>query len=521
MKKLSIIGLGLLGFTLVTSSCNKFLDTLPDNRTEVNTPDKVKSLLVSAYPTLHRAGIIEHRTDNVQDNGTLYDDNNTTLRANYYWQWHQDTDWDTAQGLWETCYSSISAANQALQSIEEMGSGPELQASKGEALMCRAWGHFLLVTTFSHAYNSETSATDKGMPYFVKPENSVHIKAERMSVKETYERIEQDIKEAYPLIDDANYSNATKKYHFNKRAAAAFMAEFYLAFERWEEAKKYADIALGDNVASQLNKVAELKKLPNSKEYTYAYINADNPANLMLQATRSLWARWYHDRRYGHADAISRSQTVQSQVPGNTTLVDFDRVYYYGSPEPLVFQPKMEEIFEITNVLAQTGQPHVVAFPFTVDKALLARAEAEVLLGQYEAAAADLSMWYESKGGKKVTRTEIENFYTVPTLNPNSSDQEKEKATKMLATICKPLQPRFATPLAPGTQYHMVQAVLHAKRILTVHEGNRWDDIKRYGIEITHEMADGSKDTLQAHDARKAIQIPANIITAGLEPNTY
>lgn len=514
MKKTSIIGLAVLGIALGSSSCNDFLETLPDKRTELNSADKIKSLLVSAYPTLHRAGIIEHRTDNVQDNGQLYEDDNITLRQNYRWEWHTDTDWDTSKGLWVACYDAIASANEALKTIEDMGTPQDLKAAKGEALLCRAWAHYLFVTTFAQAYNSQTSATDKGIPYFSKPEKSIRIDAKRLSVKESYERIEQDLKEGYPLISNNNYTQATQKYHFNERAAAAFMAEFYLAYERWDEAKKYADIALGSNVSAQLRNLESYDKFTNGSEYTYAFINADEPANLMLQATRSLWGRWNTNRRYAHANAIARSQTLRSIVPGGGALPVYDKLYYFGTSEPMVFLPKMNEIFEITNVLARTGQPHVVAFPFTTDKTLLVRAEAETLLGQYDAAASDLSMWYQSKGGKAVSLQDITSFYQVP-------DNDADRAKIMLETICKPLNPRFAKALEAGTQYNLIQAVLHAKRILYVHEGNRWDDIKRYGIEIKHELTDGSTLVLKAHDARKAIQIPADIITAGLEPNTY
>lgn len=516
MKTIRILKLVTLGLTLTATSCNKFLDTLPDKRTELNNDQKVKALLVSAYPTMHRAGLIEHRTDNVQDNGLRYEEDDISVRQNYRWEWHTDTDWDTAQGLWEACYASIGSANQALLSIEQLGNPASLQAAKGEALLCRAWGHYLLVTTFSQAYNAQTSATDKGMPYFTEPERSINIQAKRLSVKETYERIEADLKVGYPLIKDSNYTPATLKYHFNQRAAAAFMADFYLSYEHWAEAKKYADIALGQNPT--LRDLAGYQKFTGPSEYTYAYISAEEPANLMLQATRSLWGRTYNDRRYGHADVIARSQTYRSVFPGGSSLPVFDRLYYSGTPDPMVFFPKMEEIFEITNVLARTGQPHIVATPFTVDKSLLLRAEANVLLGQYDAALADLNLWYLSKGGRSATMEQVEQHYSIPT---GQSEEEQAAAKNKLATIAKPLNPRFAKPLEEGRQYLLMQAVLHAKRVDAVHEGGRWDDIKRYGIEIKHALYDGTELTLTAHDARKALQIPANVITAGLEPNTY
>lgn len=518
MKTISILKLIALGAALASTSCNKFLDTMPDKRTELSTDDKVKALLVSAYPTLHRAGLVEHRTDNVQDNGQeKYGDGALHIRQNYLWEWHTETDWDTAQGLWVSCYNSIAAANQVLLSIEQKGNPASLQATKGEALLCRAWGHYLLLTTFSHAYNAQTSATDKGMPYFTEPERSIHISAKRLSVKESYERIEQDIRAGFPLISDNSYTPATLKYHFNRRAAAAFLAEVFLAMEKWEDAKKYADIAVGDNPA--LRNLEGYKQFTSPTEYSNGYISADEPSNLMIQATRSLWGRHYKQQRFGHAGAIARTQTFRSIVPGQVSLPAYDRLYSYGDEGPLVFFPNMEETFEITNVLAQTGQPHVVVVPFSVDRALLARAEANVLLGHYDDAARDLSMWYVSKGGKQVTAQQIAERYALPT---GDSEDERNTRALLLATVAKPLNPRFAKPLEDGMQYNMIQAVLHARRILTAQDGSRWDDIKRYGIEIKHNIyATGGEIVLTPHDARKALQIPADIITAGMEPNTY
>lgn len=47
-NKYSIIAIAAVAFSLV--SCDKFLDVMPDNRTELDTQEKIRSLLVSAYP---------------------------------------------------------------------------------------------------------------------------------------------------------------------------------------------------------------------------------------------------------------------------------------------------------------------------------------------------------------------------------------------------------------------------------------------------------------------------------------
>ena len=44
------IPLFIATLAIVGSSCNDFLDELPDNRTELNSEQKIAKMLVSAYP---------------------------------------------------------------------------------------------------------------------------------------------------------------------------------------------------------------------------------------------------------------------------------------------------------------------------------------------------------------------------------------------------------------------------------------------------------------------------------------
>lgn len=60
----------MLAALCVTTSCDDFLDKMPDKRAEINSNQKINELLVSAYPNVDPMMIYEHRTDNVMDNGT-------------------------------------------------------------------------------------------------------------------------------------------------------------------------------------------------------------------------------------------------------------------------------------------------------------------------------------------------------------------------------------------------------------------------------------------------------------------
>ena len=54
----------------------------------------------------------------------------------------------------------------------------------------------------------------------------------------------------FPLISDSYYKQ--KAYHFNKAAAEAFAARFYLFYEQWDKAIEHATKALDREGASPL-----------------------------------------------------------------------------------------------------------------------------------------------------------------------------------------------------------------------------------------------------------------------------
>ena len=76
-------------------------------------------------------------------------------------------------------------------------------------------------------------------------------------------------------------------------------------------------------------------------------------------------------------------------------------------------------------------------------------------------------------------------------------------------TVKKELNPRGFT-VNEGSQKEMIQCLLHLRRIETIHEGLRWQDIKRDGL---------ADDILKVDDPRRAMQLPQDVINAGLEAN--
>lgn len=498
MKKKNIVIVSLaMALACTVTSCGDFLDTMPDQRAELNSVKKVKDLLMSAYPTASSIQMEEFMSDNRMDNGVKYGYPSNLLMQAYNWEEMTDIAQDTPRYLWDGCYGAIAAANQALQAIEELGDPEEAQPYKGEALMCRAYGHFILAKIFCMAYGDDAD-TQLGIPYITAPETTVGVHYERGTLAETFAMIDKDIEASLPLISTEAYD--VPLYHFNKNAAYAFAAQFNLFYNRFDKVIRYATEAIGEDPSLVLRNMDGYAQYPSSKEYTLAYISSDEPANLMLQQTLSWWGNNYKSAyRYGHSREICEKQTIWSSGPYGTLDV-YKTVLGYGDQS--IFVPKMDQFQEIANAITGSYYGRQVAFAFTTDKTLLNRAEAYVLSKQYDKAVADLQYWYRIKKA---------------TIVPDKATLNQFYETLSAQTNGKPIHPKFA--LEEGLQTNLLKAVIHARRIETVHEGERWQDIKRFGIEISHNIENEEPIVLQAHDLRKAVQIPASVVEAGMQSN--
>ena len=151
------------------------------------------------------------------------------------------------------------------------------------------------------------------------------------------------------------------------------------------------------------------------------------------------------------------------------------------------------------------------------------RAEANIFLGNIDAAFQDLFIWNEEHLSPKesdrynhyhLTPEQITEFYSYYD-DPNRKDPGYNIVLKFhIDEVC------------PSDKYHLtneiepyLQCVQHFRRIQMVHMGTRWFDIKRYGFSIKHKYGISDEYTLDVLDPRYAIQIPNEVIGAGLEPN--
>ena len=88
---------------------------------------------------------------------------------------------------------------------------------------------------------------------------------------------------------------------------------------------------------------------------------------------------------------------------------------------------------------------------------------------------------------------------------------EKEYAKHNLPCIFKLTDAENQTPL--------IYTLLHMRRIETFWKGMRFQDVKRYGIEFVHELDGEPSIVFKTGDLRGALQLPQDVIDAGLEAN--
>lgn len=512
----------LLSGLLVTgfSSCNDFLDEQPDNRTTIDSEEKAINMLVSAYPDSQPWLFLELASDNTDNHGTNYDGWSRFWQESYEWSDPSEKDNEDAANTWTAHYSAIANANQVLKAIETMKMTDKLKAAKGEALICRAYAHFVLVNIFCQHYDP-AHPDDLGIPYMEKAETELDPKYQRGTVAEVYAKIAKDVEEGLPLISDAIYS--VPKYHFNKRAANAFAARFYLYYQKWDKAVECATEALTSTPEGSLRDYAELLEYPVSdgKSQNLAatyYISADLTCNLLMGTGYSdsgyVFGGWSTCTQYNHGQMIANNEGVMCEkTPFAPYEWKFAPLTFINGIDKILL-PHTPYLFEVTDPVTQNGYWHTVYPLFTVDETLLTRAEAYIMQKNYPAALKDMNLYLSNACSSYKTLTEA----GIATWAQNTADYDPKNPTPK-----KKLTPAFEID---QTQEGMIHTLLLLRRYETLHYGLRWFDVKRFGIEIYRRTLTSTDlgiksvdDTMEARDNRRAIQLPADVIAADMTPN--
>lgn len=495
MKAIRYIYLLAAMIVFMASGCKKFLEKTPDLRTQLNSKEKVAQLLVSAYPKAEYLSFTENSSDNAEDKGPGTD----YLQVNAEQSWTKAYLWEdfengvdvegSTDDYWNKTYLAIAAANTALQYIDKHPEQTDLRPYKGEALLARAYAHFMLVSLYSNIYKPGQANDAPGVPFVTDPEITVSPQYKRGTVAEVYTKIERDLTEGLLLIDNSVYKTA-QKYHFSQNSANAFAARFYLFKGDFNKVIAYAGKVLTSD--------AQAKSLLRPWNSTYApmiasaleieFTKSSQNSNLLMGEAQSTWARNFYIR-YGLGKITTNTVLFGQNISGGNYA-------YKATPyvEPYWTTSKFNELFFETTIGSGFGDPYIMVPLFTGDELIMNRAEAYASNGQFDLALQDINTFLSTRitgynaAAHSVTLAKIVSYYNI--TDPKAG---------------------------------LIKTILDLKRAEFVSEGLRWFDIIRHDLTVKHNRLDanGASTTveLKPGDLRRVFQLPVPAIKAGLTLN--
>ena len=551
INKVLVLGMA----TMALTACNDFLDQKPDTRVEVQNLDNAIMLLTGSYPSSNYGWFCELSSDNIMDLNSVHlpistDAAQNLTHYNLASSGRQDDELfrfepvksstanDTPGDLWSSFYLTINSVNEVLQGLDELVANgeqqtPQLKAARAEALLIRAYCHFILVNVFSQAYKNEAlSKQDIGIPYITEVINNVDGKYQRSTVTDTYAKIEKDLEEGLADISNVNYEKP--KWHFNVDAAHAFAARFYLFKHDWAKVVEHANTVLGTDNAQLQNKFFDYAPLDDCSyldDFANVWQTPYDQSNIMLIDTYSTVFRKSRNR-YEQGGEVARAiyyhtSPLWPKWAANATIWVLG---LFGSRDYGFAPGWIGEQFQYTDKVAGIGYAHTIRREFTVAELLLERAEAKINLGDLAGASDDLCTYHLSTmnfsektkntlvangGMKQLTDAIINDWFAQPTRSNYNCFSDWDFLQNM--------DPAWVISDAAVPYMNCLN---YWRRFETNFTGMRFFDLKRWGMEYYHVYGNNTStgvqnDTIRMtwNDPRRALEIPQDAIAAGMEPS--
>lgn len=349
----------------------------------------------------------------------------------------------------------------------------------GEALICRAYNHFLLASVFCLHYDETTANRNLGIPYITAPEKQLIVEYERGTLQQTYDLIEADLLQGLPLLSD-NFYSGSGKYHFTVNAANAFASRFYLYKEDFQKCIEYSNNLLGGGTLTS-NFIRDIDAIytgTTSEEIGAKYSDPNLTSNLLVVRKESAYVtRGY----YGYRPMMDLFLNVfRGSVQNGRDYREYSYEYNMSSA---LFQPKYVDHFAYNT--ATTGNPYFINPEIRSEEVVLNRIEAYVMSNQLDKALEDYNVFATLRyaDGGQLSSDEIVAFY------------------------------------GGDAQQAMIDLLIDERRKEYFDEPLRWFDIKRFNLTVEHTAVDGETSVLTENDLRKAVQIPEGAIERGIEAN--
>lgn len=366
MKKYSLLYLILWALMLVSASCKKYLEEVPDNALPsasaitdagtaraaiIGTYDRLQGYYASSYPTL---GTIT--TDNVIFNGTLSE----------YLQLDQNaipTDNVITVSAYQGIYRTINSANSVIAAVP-LVNDPLLTAAEkdkilGEAYFIRALSYFDLARGWG------------GVQLQLKPTTDLQVLKgiKRSTLDQTYDQVLADLVLAEQLLpEDANTRNRAQK-----SAARALRARLHLYRSQWADAESYATKVISNTKYSLVKPYKTFFTAPfQTSESVFELAYSVNDKN-------SYWNLWYPSSAGGQF----------TLKPSDVLIAKLNNPAAGGTRNTLVAGSGATVYGVLYNTTSTSSDPSYV---IRIAELYLIRAEARAKQNKLADAAADLNL---------------------------------------------------------------------------------------------------------------------------------
>ncbi len=239
------------GAFLTLSACEEYLDIVPKGQKSPTTFADYEAFLADDYiqmSVFDMPEVITLTNERFMSNTALKQ--NSIDAINYNWNESADRVAMTSSTLpYNGNYKGIETFNIIIEKVGEVKDATDEQKQEliAQAKVLRAMTYFFLVNKYAPAYTDDATAAST-RAIVINTGINMEDPLPQASVKEVYDQMEKDLLDAVNtgLPKDVNFG-----YKPKAGAAHAMLARIYLFSKKYDEAFKYADLALKEN--SQLD----------------------------------------------------------------------------------------------------------------------------------------------------------------------------------------------------------------------------------------------------------------------------
>ncbi len=481
MKKIKVYILALtVGLTLFSTSCSKdFLETRPTDQLDAASVFSTLTGAFNAINGIHRSMYIQYNS--VQAHGgfaglMLHIDflgtdlvfnttANTWFLNTYRWVDHRNERSNTVL-YWDNLYRLISNANQIINNIDNIvvpaSDEPFKKAIKGQALVYRAWGHFMLVQLWADRYVPGGANSHLGVPYM---EEVTLVGKARNTVAEVYTKINADLTDAITNLQ--GYSRPNKS-HIDRSVALAIQAQVALVQGNWSQA------------ATSANAARTGYSFMSTAQHQDGYNQQNNPENLwahFVQEDQTLYFySFYAQISHNFNSTIIRQspKSITRQLYDQITATDVRKTFWYptaiASAQPAV--PPSGVRFNYMNSKFKSVSTSDSRGDFPMLRV------AEMYLIEAEALA----------------------------MQPGKEDQAKD----VLFLLARNRDPQYVRSTKTGAA--LIEEILVQRRIELWGEGRNWTDLKRLNRPLARPSSGTAGQGAHVESFATVLSIPAGDI---------